>query len=91
MSGQPLEKKSTELVRSVYRATNGALPIVGVGGVSNADDAFNKIAAGASLVQLYSGLVFEGPALVSGILDGLEATLQAKGFSKVADAVGSEA
>ena len=91
LSGQPLEKKSTELVRSVYRATNGALPIVGVGGVSNADDAFNKIAAGASLVQLYSGLVFEGPALVSGILDGLEATLQAKGFSKVADAVGSEA
>src|SRR5690606_30437510 len=64
LSGEPVCDKSTDMIANFYRATNGKLPIIGVGGISSAQDAYDKIRAGASLVQLYSALVFHGPELV---------------------------
>ncbi|MBA87163.1 MAG: dihydroorotate dehydrogenase (quinone), partial [Euryarchaeota archaeon] len=71
MSGVPLRTTSTEFIRHIYRFTDGNFPIVGVGGIMNADDAWEKITAGASLLQAYSGFVFEGPSLGSNVVKGL--------------------
>lgn len=90
LSGAPLTTKSTEVIRDFYRLTKGVLPIIGVGGVSSADDAYAKIRAGASLVQLYSALVFHGPALVKNIRDGLSSRLDRDGFSTLSEAVGAD-
>ncbi len=90
LSGRPLFGKSTDLLRRVYRANGGGLPIVGVGGIASAQNAYEKIRAGASLVQLYSALVFEGPRLVGNLLQGLEELLHADGFSNIAQAVGTD-
>ncbi len=68
LSGAPVEKRSTLIVSYIHRATNGKLPIIAVGGVSNADDVQRKLDAGASLVQIYTGLIFEGPAMAGEIL-----------------------
>lgn len=89
LSGRPLFAASTALLCEMYRLTQGRLPLIGVGGVADAGDAFAKICAGASLVQLYTALVFEGPALVSRIKRGLVELLQRNGFDSVAGAVGS--
>jgi dihydroorotate dehydrogenase len=67
-SGRPVEAKSTEIVRFIHRETNGNLPIIGVGGVFTREDYRRKIDAGASLVQVYTGFVYEGPQIVSHIL-----------------------
>jgi dihydroorotate dehydrogenase len=88
LSGAPLFKPSTEILRKVYRLSGGAIPLVGVGGISSADDAYAKIRAGASLVQLYTALVYQGPGLVGRIKSGLAARLQADGFSRLEDAIG---
>ena len=64
LSGQPLKEISTQCVKEVYRLTRGEIPIIGVGGISNGQDAFDKIHAGASLVQLYTSFAFEGPPVV---------------------------
>ena len=65
LSGAPLFAMSTEVLREMYRLTKGRLPIIGVGGIGSGEDAYRKIRAGASLVQLYSALTYEGPALVT--------------------------
>ena len=67
LSGKPLTKKSTEIIRYIHHKTNGKIPIIGVGGIHSADDAFEKLEAGASLIQLYTGFVYEGPALIKKI------------------------
>jgi dihydroorotate dehydrogenase len=89
LSGRPLTQRSTEVIRHLHRQTRGALPIIGVGGIFNADDAWDKITAGASLLQLYTGLVFEGPGLPRTIVRGLIQRLLRHGFGCVQDAVGS--
>jgi dihydroorotate dehydrogenase len=73
LSGRPLAQRSTEVIRHLSRQTQGKLPIIGVGGIFNADDAREKLDAGASLVQLYTGLVYEGPGIVREIVEGLRA------------------
>lgn len=89
LSGAPLLNLSTEVLGKVYRQTGGMIPLVGVGGVSSGADAYRKIAAGASLVQLYSGLVFEGPGLINRIRRDLAGLLAAKGFNSITQAIGS--
>lgn len=75
ISGAPLRDKSTEMIRYIYRKTGGTLAIIGVGGIFNAAQAWEKICAGASLLQVYTGWVYEGPGMVKGILQGLEGYL----------------
>ena len=90
VSGAPLKKRSTELVRYLYRKTEGKMPIIGVGGVGSAEDAYAKIRAGASLVQLYTALVYRGPGLFREIKRGLDALLEKDGFATVKAAVGAD-
>lgn len=90
LSGRPLLVKSTALLREIYARTEGKIPLVGVGGVSSSADAYEKIKAGASLVQLYSALIFKGPALVGEIKNGLVESLKADGFASIKDAVGAD-
>lgn len=89
LSGAPLQARSTEVIRFIYQQTQGTLPIVGVGGIFTAADAWEKIAAGASLLQVYTGWVYEGPTLVRQILSGLQQQLEPQGFNAIAAAVGS--
>jgi len=91
LSGAPLFVPSTEVVRVAFRAAQGRIPLVGVGGISNGAEAFTKIKAGASLVQLYTGFAYGGPAIVRRIKDELAALLKREGFARVADAVGVDA
>lgn len=91
LSGRPLTDKSTAIIRNFYRLTGGKLPIIGAGGISSASDAYAKIRAGASLVQLYSALVFNGPGLVREITNGLSALAKADGFSHIREAIGKDA
>jgi dihydroorotate dehydrogenase len=88
LSGRPLRACSTEIVRHLYRQTEGALPIIGVGGIFNADDAWEKITAGASLVQLYTGLVYEGPSIAKEIVRGLRQHVDGAGLRELKQAVG---
>jgi dihydroorotate dehydrogenase len=89
LSGKPLRARSTQVIRHIARQTRGALPIIGVGGIFNAADAWEKVTAGASLVQVYTGLVYEGPAIVKHIVAGLRGKLREHGFKSLAEAVGS--
>ncbi|MFC4346616.1 quinone-dependent dihydroorotate dehydrogenase [Kordiimonas lipolytica] len=89
LSGAPLMSLSTETLSAMYQATDGKVPLVGVGGIASGRDAYAKIKAGASLVQLYSMLVYEGPALVHRVKKDLAALLKADGFNSVGEAVGS--
>lgn len=91
LSGRPLLALSTKILRDIYRLTKGRIPIVGVGGVASGADAYAKVRAGASLVQLYSALTFEGPALVSRIKRDLAAALARDGYTHISDAVGVDA
>ena len=90
LSGQPLTARATACLASMYRLTGGRLPLIGCGGVASGDDAYAKIRAGASLVQLYSALVFDGPGVVSRIKRDLAARLRADGFLSVAGAIGAD-
>jgi dihydroorotate dehydrogenase len=90
LSGRPLFAPSTALLAEMHRLTAGRLPLIGVGGVNSAEDAYAKIRAGASLVQLYTALVFAGPGLVADIKQGLAALLQRDGFTNVGEAVGTK-
>lgn len=90
LSGRPLTQKSTDVIRKFYKLTDGKMPIVGVGGISSAQDAYAKIKAGASLVQLYSGLIYQGPAVAAKINEGLITLLKADGYSNISDAIGRE-
>jgi dihydroorotate dehydrogenase len=89
LSGAPLMAPSTRLLAEAYAELRGRVPLVGVGGVASAADAYAKIRAGASLVQLYSSLIYEGPGLPGRILAGLTERLRADGFAAVTDAVGA--
>ena len=89
LSGRPLRERSTEVIRHIHKQTRGALPVIGVGGIFSADDAWEKIAAGASLVQVYTGLVYEGPALVKEIVRGLQRKLAEREMKSLREAVGS--
>ena len=89
LSGRPLFAPSTALLAEMYRLTQGRLPLIGVGGIASAEDAYAKIRAGASLVQLYTALVFLGPDLVNQIKTGLAVLLRSDGFASIAEAVGT--
>lgn len=89
LSGQPLYSRSLEVVRFLYRATGGKKPIIGVGGISNSAQAWEMITAGASLLQIYTGLIYGGPFTVSKINRGLVQQLARHGFDSISQAVGS--
>ncbi len=90
LSGRPLRERSTEVVREVYRQTGGKLPIIGSGGIFTADDAYDKIRAGASLVEIYTALIYRGPELLRELAEGLKERLRRDGFSHIIDAVGAD-
>ncbi len=90
LSGLPLLPLAHESLAHFYRLTRGAMPLVGVGGIANAEDAYAKIRAGASLVQMYTALVYQGFGAVGAITRGLSALLAKDGYRSVADAVGSD-
>ena len=90
LSGAPLRALALERLRTFRKATGGAIPLVGVGGIATAEHAWERIRAGASLVQLYSAMVYEGPGLGARIVRGLDRLMQRDGFTSIAEAVGSE-
>jgi dihydroorotate dehydrogenase len=90
LSGEPLKPLALQRLRDFRKATGGALPLVGVGGIASAQDAWVRIRAGASLVQLYTAMVYEGPGIARRIVRGLEQLMRRDGFASVAEAVGSE-
>jgi len=91
LSGAPLKALALKALRDFRSASGGEMPLIGVGGIANADDAWERICAGASLVQLYSAMVYEGPGIARRIARGLAERLKRHGFSSISDAVGSEA
>jgi dihydroorotate dehydrogenase len=90
LSGKPLQKKSNEVIKKIYKYSNGKLPIIGVGGIFTAEDAFEKIAAGASLIQAYTGFVYQGLGFAKEINSGLARILKEKGFANLDEVVGSQ-
>jgi dihydroorotate dehydrogenase len=90
LSGRPLFKASTQVLHEMYRLTGGELPIVGVGGIFSGADAYAKIRAGASLLQLYTAMIFRGPAVVTEVKRDLAALLRRDGFATLTDAVGAD-
>lgn len=90
LSGAPLRDLAQARMRDFHAAAKGAIPLIGVGGIASAEDAWARIRAGASLVQLYSAMVYEGPGLARRITHGLERLMQRDGFASIAEAVGSE-
>mmetsp|Transcript_18681 Transcript_18681/g.56470 ORF Transcript_18681/g.56470 Transcript_18681/m.56470 type:complete len:397 (+) Transcript_18681:78-1268(+) len=90
LSGKPLMESSTEVLRQVYALTRGRLPLIGCGGVASGEDAYRKIRAGASLVELYTALALQGPALIPRLKEELAACLERDGFTSVAAAVGAD-
>ena len=91
LSGKPLKKRALHWVRHLYRLTDGTVPIIGVGGIHDADSAYARIRAGASLLQIYTALVYGGPGLVQRMNRGLAERLDADGFSSITEAVGVDA
>jgi dihydroorotate dehydrogenase len=91
LSGAPLRSRSTAIIASLYRRTRGRMTIIGVGGVFTASDAWEKISAGASLVQLYTGLIYQGISVARDINDGLAEILSKQGISTLDEAVGCRA
>lgn len=90
LSGKPLGDLSTRVIADFHRATGGTVSLIGVGGIASGADAYAKIRAGASLVQLYSGMVFEGPSLPGRVCRALAGLLKRDGFAHVSDAVGAD-
>jgi dihydroorotate dehydrogenase len=91
LSGKPLERRSTRMIADLYELTRGHIPLIGVGGIFNADDAWQKIAAGANLVQLYTGFIYQGPNIAQEINQGLANILAREGFASLDAAVGCRA
>jgi len=87
LSGRPLKKRSTKVVRILYNHLKGAIPVIGVGGIESADDAWDRLVAGADLVQVYTGFIYEGPAIVKRICRGLEKRVAAAGCQTLVEAV----
>ncbi len=90
LSGQPLFAPSTRVLGEIYRLTGGRVPLIGAGGIGGAAEAYAKIRAGASLVQLYTALVYQGPGLIAEINAGLAEMLRRDGFSRMSEAVGAD-
>jgi dihydroorotate dehydrogenase len=90
ISGLPLKARSTEIIRYIYQKTQGELPIIGVGGIFTPEDAWEKITAGASLLQIYTGWIYQGPWMVKEILEGLLERLSDKGLSHLSQAIGQD-
>jgi dihydroorotate dehydrogenase len=91
LSGEPLKPLALETLRQFRRASGGGVPLIGVGGISSADDAWERIRAGASLVQLYTAMVYEGPGIARRIAHGLAQRLVREGFGNISEAVGTAA
>jgi len=90
LSGAPLKATAHAICRLLFSHVRGQVPIIGVGGIFTADDAYDRIRSGASLVQIYTALVYEGPDMVQRLLTGLAARLSRDGFSRIADAIGAD-
>ncbi|WP_343045073.1 quinone-dependent dihydroorotate dehydrogenase [Paenibacillus lemnae] len=90
LSGRPLKERSTEIVSRIYRQTGGKLPIIGSGGIFTAEDAYNKITAGASLVEIYTALIYEGPEVNRRLHAGLRKLLKRDGYQHISEAVGAD-
>ncbi len=88
LSGRPLRNRSTEIIRHIFKQTRGGLPIIGVGGIFSANDAWEKITAGASLLQIYTALVYEGPSLPKKIVNGLLRKMQLEGVRDLTQVIG---
>lgn len=88
ISGKPLREKSTKMIEEVYKLTNGKATIIGVGGISNGQDAYEKILAGASAIQIYTAFFYQGPPVVTRIKRELNEILLSNGFQNVSEAVG---
>ncbi|WP_334073328.1 MULTISPECIES: quinone-dependent dihydroorotate dehydrogenase [Paenibacillus] len=90
LSGKPLRQRSTEIVSHIYRQTGGRLPIIGSGGIFSAADAYEKIRAGASLVEIYTALIYEGPEINRKLHRGLRELLKRDGFAHITEAIGAD-
>ena len=90
LSGKPLKKRSNDVIRKIHKFSKGKLPIVGVGGVFTAADAFEKIQAGACLIQAYTGFVYQGFAFARDVNSGLSKILAERGFNNLDEAIGTE-
>ena len=90
LSGRPLFDRSTRALAEIYQVTEGTVPLIGVGGIATAEDAFKKIQAGATALQLYTALAFHGFSRMTEILAGLDERLEQEGFSSVNEAVGTD-
>ncbi|MFO1241838.1 MAG: quinone-dependent dihydroorotate dehydrogenase [Rickettsiales bacterium] len=90
LSGQPLKARSLEVMKKAYKQTGGRMPLIGVGGVGSAQDAIERMQAGASLVQLYTAMVYRGPHLITEILKGIQCHLDQRGLASVNDLVGMD-
>ena len=88
ISGKPVSDRSTEVIRFIYQQTQGEMPIIGVGGIFTAEDAWEKITAGACLIQTYTGWIYEGPIMVRRILAGLLTKLEENGLTSISQAIG---
>ncbi len=90
LSGPPLKELSNRLLGEVYKKTKGKIPLIGVGGVATAEDAFEKISYGASLIQLYTAIVYNGPSVIFKILKDLDSLLKKKGYNNIKSAIGNK-
>jgi dihydroorotate dehydrogenase len=90
LSGRPLMEPSTNLLKRMYSLTLGSIPLIGVGGITSSEDAYAKIKAGASLVQVYTALAYKGPGLVRELNDGIVTLLKQDGFENISDAIGKD-
>lgn len=90
LSGTPLRERSTEVIRKVYQLTEGKLPIIGSGGIFTAQDAYDKIRAGASLVEVYTALIYKGPELLRELTAGLQECMRKDGFTHIMEAIGAD-
>lgn len=90
LSGKPLCERSTEVIRAVYKRTGGQIPIIGSGGIFSAQDAYDKIRAGASLVEIYTALIYKGPGVLRELTNGLIDCLHKDGYRNIAEAVGAD-
>ena len=89
LSGKPVREKSNEVISKIYRYSNGKIPIIGVGGIFTAADAFEKVAAGACLIQSYTGFVYQGISFARNVNSGLNEILKSRGFAGLNDAIGT--
>jgi dihydroorotate dehydrogenase len=91
LSGSPLRQRSTKVIATLYNMTQGTMPLIGAGGIFTAEDAWEKISAGASLVQIYTGFIYEGPSIARTVNEGLRRIISSEGFVSLDEAVGCRA